>query len=246
MQSALKNCLFLVLCSYGCTFSSEQSDNEYQPDPGFNLAHSDPAAVELADSVMAALGGRKSWDAVRYLSWDYDTLRTIAWDRRGGHVRIESRSDSTVYLFNLFTQEGRVSAGGREITATATLREKLREAESLWNHDSFWIRIIYQLKGDGITLHYLGEARTDTARYNLLSVSLEPDTDAPTEAFLAYVDLRDNRIRLCTDLRNSTHEPVWYGPGYRQEGDLSLPSRVGNAHNIRVHRTLPDKLFNTF
>lgn len=246
MQSAFKYVLALALCGYGCTFSSEQNNNEYVPEPGFNLAHSDPAAVELADSIMAALGGRQSWDNVRYLSWDHDTLRSLAWDKRDGRVRIESHVDSTVYLFNAVTGKGRVSVGGREVTTPAALREKLRVAASLWNSDSFWLRIIYQLKGEGITLHYLGEARTDTARYNLLSVSLEPNTDAPVEEFLAYVDLKDNRIRLCTDLRNSTFEPVWYGSGYRQQGNIMLPSRAGAAHNIRVHRTLPEKVFTEF
>jgi hypothetical protein len=245
MQSMLKCGLIVVLCNFGCTLSSEKN-NEYVPDAGFNLAHSDPAAVELADSVMAALGGRKSWNDTRYLSWDYDTLRTITWDKREGIVRIESRSDSAVYLFNPATGKGRVRIGGREVTSPGVLREKLREATSLWVNDSFWIRIIYQLKGDGITLHYLGEARTDTARYNLLKVSLDPDTHAPVEEFLAYVDLRDNRIRLCTDLRNSGGEPVWYGPRYRQQGNLRVPSRAGAAHNIRAHRTLPDKLFSAF
>jgi hypothetical protein len=245
MQSALKYGLVLALFCCGCTFSTE-SHNEYLPDPGFNLAHSDPAAVELADSIMAALGGRKSWIDVRYLSWEYDTLRTIAWDKRDGNVRIESRSDSTIYLFNVDTGKGRVAVGGREVTEPGALRDRLREAASLWIHDSFWIRIIYQLKGDGITLHYLGEARTDSARYNLLRVSLEPDTEAPVEEFLAYVDLRDNRIRLCTDLRNSPRELASYGPGYQQQGDLMVPSRAGAAHNIRVHRNSPDKLFNAF
>lgn len=246
MQSALRYGLVLALCGYGCTLSTEQSNNEYLPDPGFDLAHSDPAAVELADSVMSALGGRKSWTEARYLTWDYDTLRTIAWDKRDGRLRIESRPDSTVYLLNLVTGKGKVSVGGREVTASDDLREKLRAADSLWRHDSFWITIICQLKGDGITLHYLGEARTDTARYNLLRVALEPDTEAPVEEFLAYVDLRDNGIRFCTDLRNSTRELVWYGSGYQQQGDLRLPSQAGAAHNIRVHRTLPDKTFNAF
>jgi hypothetical protein len=245
MRSTLKYGLILALCSYGCTFSSEQN-HEYAPDPGFNLAHSDPAAVELADSVMAALGGRRSWADMRYLTWDYDTLRTISWDKRDGNVRIESFPDSVVYLFNPDTGKGRVSIGGREVTSPNVLREKLREAASLWINDSFWIRIIYQLKGDGITLYYLGEARTDTARYNLLKVSLDPNTNAPVEEFLAYVDLRDNRIRLCTDLRNSGGETIWYGPGYRPQGKLRLPLRAGAAHNIRVHRTLPEKLFHTF
>lgn len=246
MRSALRYCLVLTLCSYGCTISSEHGNDEYLPDPGFDLANSDPAAVELADSVMAALGGRENWNGVRYLSWDHDTVRSIAWDRREGHVRIESAFDSTVYLFNLDTRKGQVSIRGRKVTAPGALRQRLRDVESLWNHDAFWILIPYQLKGDGITLHYLGEARTDTARYNLLRVSIEPDGDVPTNEFLAYVDLKDNLIRLCTDLRNSAPDPVWYGPVYTEQRNIKLPSRVGAAHNIRVHRTLPDKLFNEF
>lgn len=246
MRSAIRYCLVLALAGYGCTISSEHGNSENPPEPGFDLANSDPAAVELADSVMAALGGRESWTGVRYLSWDYDTLRRITWDKREGNLRLESYPDSTVYLLNLRTGRGRVSVEGREVTAPDALGQKLREAASFWVHDSFWVLVPYRLKGDGVTLHYLGEARTDSARYNLLKVSLEPDADAPVEEFLAYVDLKDNLIRMCADLRNSGHEPVWYGSRYQQQGDILLPLRAGAAHSIRVHPTLPDKLFNAF
>src|SRR5690606_38690192 len=109
MPLARKYGLVVILCAYRCTFSTEQSDNEYTPEPGFNLAHSDPAAVELADSIMSALGGQEIWNLSRYLSCDYDTLRSMAWDIREGRVRLESDADSTVCLLNVTTGEARAS-----------------------------------------------------------------------------------------------------------------------------------------
>ena len=41
------------------------------PAKGFNAAGSDAKAVAIADQVMEAMGGRKAWDATRYITWNF-------------------------------------------------------------------------------------------------------------------------------------------------------------------------------
>ena len=51
------------------------------PADGFNSAQSDIEAVEIADQVMMAMGGRAAWDATRYLAWDFFGARKLIWDK---------------------------------------------------------------------------------------------------------------------------------------------------------------------
>ena len=79
-----KTLIFLLMASIAMLFSSceqtnqSRSDNrDNPPAPGFDIEHSDPAAVELADSVMAAMGGRDNWDNTRFISWNFSSIRTF-------------------------------------------------------------------------------------------------------------------------------------------------------------------------
>jgi hypothetical protein len=38
---------------------------------GFDSINSDPAAIQLADSIMAAMGGRENWDKTRFISMEF-------------------------------------------------------------------------------------------------------------------------------------------------------------------------------
>ena len=98
----------LVAClGLGCgPRDGEQVRGVNPPAPGFNLQDSDPAAVELADSVMMAMGGREGWDNTRFISWNFFGRRDLVWDKQTGDVRIESQQDSTIYLVNINTMVG--------------------------------------------------------------------------------------------------------------------------------------------
>src|SRR5690349_5913411 len=85
-----------------------EQDNSNTPEEGFNLEGSDPAAVELADSVMAAMGGRANWNKTRFISWSFSGRRNLVWDKQSGRVRIESLEDNTTYLVNVNNGQGRV------------------------------------------------------------------------------------------------------------------------------------------
>ena len=104
-------CVLVVftMCFIGCENDGDgKGHGANPPAPGFDLAHSDPAAVELADSIMISMGGRENWDKTRYISWNFFGRRNLVWDKAEGNVRIESIPDSTIYLVNVNTGKGRV------------------------------------------------------------------------------------------------------------------------------------------
>jgi hypothetical protein len=120
------------------------------PAEGFDMANSDPRAVELADSIMMAMGGRRNWDKTRYISWNFFGARDLTWDKQDNMVRIESLKDSITYLVDLDKLQGRVRVKGEEITEPDSLSKMLSKGKSIWINDSYWLLMPFKLKDTGL------------------------------------------------------------------------------------------------
>ena len=134
--------IILLLITSACTKSNQASEtetvsvvDENPPCEGFNINDSDQKAIEIADNVMKAMGGRQAWDQTRYLTWEFGS-RDLLWDKLEGHVRIESSRDTSTYLINIHSMEGRVFKNGVEITDEEELTKRLSRAKSIWINDS--------------------------------------------------------------------------------------------------------------
>lgn len=223
------------------------------PSPGFNLKDSDPAAVELADSIMMAMGGRENWDNTRFISWNFFGRRDLVWDKQTGDVRIESHPDSTIYLVNINTLEGRVMVKGEEITKRDTVRKMLEKAKSIWINDSYWLVMPYKLKDSGVTLKYLGEDTTMTgAKANVIEVTFENVGDTPDNKYRVYVDLRDNLVKQWAYYKDASQDSataVWPFDNYQRHGEILLSANRSDnrgPRDVRVDDRLPRETFTDF
>jgi hypothetical protein len=116
---------------------------------GFDEIGSDPAAIQLADSIMHAMGGRENWDKTRFISWNFFGRRDLIWNKQTGQVRIESAPDSTIYLVNVNTGEGKVKIKETIITEPDSLKKLLDKAKAIWINDSYWLVMPFKLKDSG-------------------------------------------------------------------------------------------------
>ncbi|HNR74111.1 MAG TPA: hypothetical protein PKM03_07785, partial [Cyclobacteriaceae bacterium] len=110
----MRRLLFLVVVGLTLNCTSEKPKdtpatlNLNPEEEGFNLAASDPAAIQLADSIMHALGGRSNWDKVRFITWkSADGLVSYYWDKQEKRARVEDQGDASVALINLSTGEAK-------------------------------------------------------------------------------------------------------------------------------------------
>ena len=78
----------LVLLLLVLPFTTAPAE-ENPPAKGFNTAASDPKAISVADQAMTAMGGRKNWDATRYITWRFFGFRLHVWDKWTGDIRFE-------------------------------------------------------------------------------------------------------------------------------------------------------------
>jgi hypothetical protein len=161
------------------------------PATGFNASGSDDRAMELADRTMEAMGGREAWDAVRVIGWTI-FKRTHVWDKGTGDYRLDA--DATLVIMNINTRKGRVWEKGVEITDAPKRDEVLKEAHSIWINDSYWLLMPYKLKDTGVTLHYVGEQKTEDGRAaDAIQLTFAGVGDTPDNKYLVWID-RESRL----------------------------------------------------
>ena len=245
------SCCLLLSC--GKTKKETPTPYENPSAEGFDLAHSDPAAVELADSVMSAMGGRKNWDDTQFISWTANGERNITWDKQQDRVRIESLKDSTTYILNTKTMVGRVQVKGQEVTIPDSLISRLAKAKSMWINDSYWLVMPFKLKDSGITLKYLGEDTLKTGgRCNVLELTFSNTQNKPQYKYTVFVDIKDNLVKqwaFYNEASRETADWVKTWDNYQTYGKILLSadrSEGGGPQNVKVDETLDDKLLQQF
>ena len=245
----------VCLLTPGCHQNDERNGQPgpNPPAPGFDVARSDPAAVELADSVMVAMGGRRNWDRIRFVSWNFSGRRNLVWDKGEGRVRIESLPDSTIYLVNIHDLTGRVRVGGQELSEPDSLKKMLAKAKSIWINDSYWLFMPFKLKDTGVTLKYLGEDTTSAGLpCNVLELTFDNVGDTPGNKYRVFVDIKDNLVdewAYYKDAAQDEPSQVWPWDNYKKYGDILLSADRSDGRgprDVRVDDKLPDAVFREF
>jgi len=99
--------LFLFIVSFLIIISSCAVQNPAAK--GFLENQSDPKAIEIADKVMKAMGGRKNWDATKFISWNFFGSRKLLWNKHNGDVLVDYQKKDLEILVNIHTMKGKRS-----------------------------------------------------------------------------------------------------------------------------------------
>lgn len=230
----------------------KKTDMGNPPSEGFDLAHSDPAAIELADSIMIAMGGRENWDNTRFIAWNFFGRRNWMWDKKTGRVRIESINDSIIYLANANDTLGRVQVKGQELKEPDSLRKMLKRARSMYYNDMYWLCMPYKLKDSGVTLKYLGEDTLKGNRYNVIQLMFQKVGDTPQNKYNIYVDVKEKLVRYWSYYKDNKQDTANFTrpwDNYQKLGNILLSgdrSDGAGPKSVKVEENVPDKTFTEF
>jgi len=225
------------------------------PAEGFDAAGSDPRAIEIADQVMDAMGGREAWDATHYVAWHFFGNRRHWWDRYSGDFRIEGeRADGDVkqafvLLSNVNTKQGRAFVDGVEVTDPDELKKWMDDAYGMWVNDSYWMFMPYKLKDSGVTLKYLGARQTeDYGNVELLRLTFAGVGLTPENQYDVYVDPTTHLVCAWSYYgKADDEEPRFTMPwkDWRKVGRIMLAANHGRDAdwNLRVYEELPASVF---
>jgi hypothetical protein len=231
--------------------ASAQSLNP--PAPGFDLAGSDALAIALADKVMEAQGGRKAYDAVRYLRWTFFGRRTLLWDKWQGRVRIDWKNGSRSILGNIHDGTGKVRLDGVEQTHPDSLQKYLQIGKEVWINDSYWLVMPFKLKDSGVTLRYLSgsDSTADGRAAHRLQMTFQGVGVTPENKYHIWVDQERNLITQWAFFEKFTDEkPGFVNPwsDYKTlNGVLFSSSRGrGGMTDIETPLHVDDAIFERF
>lgn len=221
---------------------------------GFNNAASDARAIEIADQVMNAMGGRAAWDQTRYIKWNFFGARKLLWDKYTGWVRIEDqRSDLKINVnINSEPLQGMVFKNGALFTDNDSIAYYLDRGKRIWINDSYWLVMPYKLKDSGVTLSYIGQdTLLSGASAHKLKLSFDQVGVTPQNGYDVWVSDEDTLVRQWAYYRNASDSvPMFITPWneYQNAGKIKLSGNRGERQltDIEVIETINDQFFQSF
>ena len=208
----------------------------------FDIAHSDPAAVDLVDTVLAVAGGEKKWADIRFIQWK-DGDRSFYWDKTASNVRIESPTEKTVSIVNLNTVNGQVKVDGKVVNDTdATYQDLIKKEKEKWLASAAKIFFPFLLKREAFALKYLGEENLNSRTCNVLVVT---DTIAAL-SYKLFVDLHKNTIEQAQSLKFNSDSVVstMTFADYKDFDGIRVAIPEGSGvKDVAVNAKISEKLF---
>ncbi len=237
----------------GCETSPSPQDEPINPPAkGFNETDSDPKAIAIADEVMEAMGGRKAWDATRFLRFTFNGKRALIWDKLGKKVRIEVPQDSLVYLLDY---KGGYTAktyqGGELFSEPDSILKYTEQARRIWINDTYWLVMPFKLKDSGVTLAYVGEEETESGEAaDLIELTFDGVGVTPQNKYQVWVSKQDRLVIQWAYFREASEaEPRIVTPwrGYQEYDQILLSGDRGPLQlgDISAPKSLPTELFET-
>lgn len=204
--------------------------SENPPATGFDLTNSDQKAIKIADKVMIAMGGRKSYDNTRYLFWNFFGSRTLLWDKKEGNVKIESKKDDYTLVMNINSMQGKVKRKGEVLTNPDSLAKYLQMGKDIWINDSYWLVMPFKLKDSGVTLTYVGEQEVEGKMNDVLELRFKNVGKTPQNKYQVFVDQSNNLVSQWSFFPKAEDtEPRFSTPwtGYTKHGKILLSGGRG-------------------
>jgi hypothetical protein len=219
---------------------------------GFNRPGSDAEAIQIADEVMKAQGGRKNWEDTRYISWNFFGSRKLLWDKHTGQVRVEYLKQDTRILVNVNDGKGKAFTNGAEVTQPDSLAKYLQKGKEAWINDAYWLVMPFKLKDSGVTLQYLGEDTTANGKKaDVLHLAFKGVGVTPDNGYQVYVDKDSRLVTQWAYFKNASNEkPDFVTPwnDYQTYGKIKLSSDRGERKltEIKVWDQVPEEAFTSF
>ena len=222
------------------------------PAAGFDMAGSDPKAVQIADQVMLAMGGRKAWDNTHFIGWNFFGARKLVWDKWSGDVRVDNLRDDQTVLLNINTDKGRVFRKGAEVTDPDSVAKYVKAGKGAWINDMYWLLMPFKLKDSGVTLKYLGDDPTKEGKpADVLQMTFKNVGNTPDNKYKVWVDKQSHLVTQWAHYPKFTDEqPRFTLPwiDYKQHGGILISGERGERDltDIMVFTELPGTVFSDF
>src|SRR5262249_14835061 len=198
----------IALAVLGCGPSRTTMARYPNAAPAFDRAKSDPKAVELADKVLAAVGGMTKWNGVKQLRWSEQVLDgeavkiegEEAWDRWNArhYGRIFGEHGDVVIKRELYSDkfEAFGEQSGHRAELPETDEDKVRKsAQERFQFDTVALCAGFLLEEPGSHLAYAGTTQGDAGDLEVITLTFDPNDKArETTSYNVAIDPKTNLI----------------------------------------------------
>jgi hypothetical protein len=158
---------------------------------------SDAKALEIAKSMMKAMGGQEAWNAAHFVRYDFKVIaggktvvnRSHLWDKQTGRYRLEQTNkagEGEVVLFNTATQKGTVYINHRKIDG-AEVEKTVKDAYGSYINDMYWLSMPWKWLDAGVHLKYEGRQKQGTAEFDVVQLTFDQVGLTPGDRYRAFV-----------------------------------------------------------
>lgn len=245
--------LFVFIC-LSFLFACGNKPRELKDQPVSEVSSSfvrmsDPAAVQLIDSLLHASGGIDAWNDVHFISWNVSGERDILWDKKTGRVKIASANNHTSFLLDLNQREGKLKENGQLIRDG----EKVEAAFNQWEADSLDLFFPFNLKHPRNQVVYLGDEKlADGKSANVVELRHVLDSTNILPKYRILIDQKNNLIIQIIPHDPSSPEalgePITFD-NYQKYGTLLLSANRSSGkgpRDVRIESSVPEEIFEEF
>lgn len=209
----------------------------------FDRTAQDPKAVEIADKVVAAVGGADKWNTAKQLRWaqsvTHDGKEVVggeqAWDRWNGRHwgRARREGGDIVVMRSIYEEDGKVFMDKqdrlRKIEGGAN--EAIASAKERWEFDTALLFMPFLMVEPGTKLEHAGESQSEDGKpQDVLKVTFDPKDRTRTAVYFVAVDRETNMISRIEVQKAGKAETERLGYVVTQwsDGPFKYPAQVQN------------------
>jgi len=162
----------------------------------------DPKAVEVAPTMMQAMGGEDAWNAVHFVRFDFKINagklkcdNAHLWDRKDGRYRIERTGKHEVDLFTIADYErdksGSVYLNGEKLEGDEA-RKLLADAYRSYINDTWWLCMPWKWMATGVNLKYVGTEKRGPQTFDVVELTFGHVGLTPGDMYHAFVSQKSH------------------------------------------------------
>jgi len=204
----------------------------------------DPKAVEIAKTMMKAMGGEDAWSKAHFVRYDFRVTvdgktvvdRAHLWDKSTGRYRLDTKSHDgrpEVVLFNVSDQKGTVYVGGKPLQG-AEAAKGLKDAYGAFINDMYWLSMPWKWLDMGVNLKYMGQKNLRGKTYDVVELTFGKVGLTPGDRYDAYVSPQTHLMEHWEYTLQSGTKDAWDWT-YATSGGVTLAADHQNAdHKKRI------------
>lgn len=238
------------MLTFSCQQGKKETTIDSQSPQVIGALSKDPAI--MTTQVLTAMGGAKNWEELKFVSWTFFGSRHLIWDKLNNRVRIDSPRDSSIYVLNMTTGDGRFWKDGNEVLDKTVHQEKMEKAKNIWINDMYWLFMPFKMTDPGVELLYVREDSIDSKQNcSLFSMTFDNVGNTPENKYEICIDHNDHLIKKWSFYEKSSDTvayATWPWDNYKFYNGLLLSGERSDKKgpsNIKVYDDLEDSVFNS-